>query len=454
MSATKRLGLTLAFSLAVASACGGDDGGGMASNAGGSSWTSGGGTGAASGGSGTGATGGLGIGGSGGGTSCPGGKKTTVSGTVYAPTKNSPDPLPNVAVYVPSGPPKPFSPGVACVRCGEESPSVTRTVSKSDGTFVLENVPPGKDVTLVLQAGRWRRQIQVPTVTACEDTKLGAESTRLPRNQSEGDIPKMALQTGYVDGLECLLTKILDPAEITAPSGSGRVHLYKGSGADATPQLPASSTLWGDSTKLDDYDVVFFPCDFTSSSTEPAMPASAVTNLKAYVDVGGRLFLTHGGGKWLKENSPAPYPGIAQFNIQPDPQSPLASLVDTSFPKGKIFAEWLVVVGVSSTLGQIDVESAQWYVDSVAAPAQRWIHSPSPVTVQHFTFNTPVGAAEKDQCGRILFSNFHVKAPPSNATYPAHCTDLDKPLTVNEKVIEFMLFDTTGCVQSDKDPVK
>lgn len=447
--------MALCLSLAAASACGGDDDGGTASNAGGTSGSASGGGSAAGGAGGSSASGGgIGIGGSGGGVSCPGGKKTTVSGTIYAPTKVSPDPLPNVAVYVPAGAVKPFDPEVACVRCGEESPSVTRTVSKSDGSFVLENVPAGTDVTLVLQAGRWRRQIKVPTVTACEDTKLAAEQTRLPRNQSEGDIPKMALQTGYVDGLECLLTKILDPAELTAPSGSGRVHLFKGSGADASPALPASSTLWDDPEKLDDYDVVFFPCDFTSSSTEPAMPPSAVANLKAYVDVGGRLFLTHGGGKWLKENSPAPYPGIAQFNNQPDPTSPLASLVDTSFPKGQIFAEWLVAVGVSTTLGQIAVESAQWYVDSVAAPAQRWIHSPSPVTVQHFTFNTPIGAAEKDQCGRILFSNFHVKAPPSNATYPAHCTDVDKPLTTNEKVIEFMLFDTTGCVQSDKDPVK
>lgn len=450
-----RIGMALGVALVAASACGGDDSSGTASNAGGAS--SGGGKGGTSGTSGVGgsaASGGLGFGGSGGGTSCPNGKKTTVSGTIYAPTKVTPDPLPNVAIYVPTGAVKPFDPGVACVRCGEESPSSTRAVSKSDGTFVLENVPAGSDVTLVIQAGRWRRQIKVPTVTACEDTKLPAEQTRLPRNQSEGDIPKMALQTGYVDGLECLLSKILDPAEITAPGGSGRVHLYKGSGADASPSLPASSTLWGDKTKLDDYDVVFFPCDFTSSATEPAMPASAVTNLKGYVDVGGRLFLTHGGGKWLKENSPAPYPGLAQFNIQPDPQSPLASLVDTSFPKGQIFAEWLVVVGVSTTLGQIAVDSAQWYVDSVTLPAQRWIHSPSPVTVQHFTFNTPVGAAEKDQCGRVLFSNFHVKAPPSNATYPAHCTDLDKPLGTNEKVIEFMLFDTTGCVQSDKEPVK
>ncbi|MBI5531133.1 MAG: carboxypeptidase regulatory-like domain-containing protein [Deltaproteobacteria bacterium] len=410
---------------------------------------------------GTAATGGAkgGSGGMGGvpidaGPSCPGGKKTTLSGTVLAPTKISPDPLPNVAVYVPAGPVEAFSPGVSCVRCGEESAFITRTVSKSDGTFVLEDVPAGTNVPIVLQAGRWRRQVQVPVVTACTDTALPAELSHLPRSQAEGDIPRMALQTGYVDGLECLLAKILDPAELTAPTGTGRVHLYKGSGADAVPALPPSSDLWGDAARLQGYDVAFFPCDFTTSSTEPAMPAAGVKNLVDYADIGGRLFLTHGGGKWLKETVPPPYPGLVQFNIQPDPQSPLPSSVDTSFPKGQVFAEWLVVVGVSTKLGEINVDHAQWYVDSVQPPAQRWIHSASPVTVQHFTFTTPITAKDGEECGRVLFSNFHVKAAPEGATFPAHCTDVDKPLDTNEKVIEYMLFDTTGCVQSDQDPVK
>lgn len=454
-----RRAITLSFLvLSIAPlACSGDDEGGTASNSGGKSGAGGVGASAgwgASASGGTGSTGGIGVGGTGGGVSCPAGQKTTVSGKVYAPTLKSPDPIPNVAVYVPQGSLTAFKPGVACVKCGEESPSITRTVSKSDGSFVLENVPPGNDVTLVLQAGRWRRKITVPSVAPCVDTPLGAELTRLPRNQSEGDIPKMALQTGAVDGLECLLAKILDPAEITGPSGTGRVHLYKGNGADASPSLPDSSTLWSDSAKLAEYDVVFFPCDFGSSITEPAIPNAGTDKLKGYVDVGGRLFLTHGGGKWLKENVPAPYPNLIQFNNQPDPNSPLPSKVDTSFPKGQIFAEWLVAVGVSTTLGDIGVEAAQWYVDSVSAPAQRWIHSLSPVTVQHFTFNTPIAAKPEDQCGRVLFSNFHVKQPPSGATFPAFCTDLDTPLGTNEKVIEFMLFDTTGCVQPDKDPVK
>ena len=88
----------------------------------------------------------------------------------------------------------------------------------------------------------------------------------------------------------------------------------------------------------------------------------------------------------------------------------------------------LVTFGVSTTSGQIDVVNAQWAIDTVNAPAQRWVHSENPVTIQHFTFNTPIGAAEKDQCGRVLFSNFHVSPSSSSALFPDTCPDLNAEL--------------------------
>lgn len=115
--------MALCLSLAAASACGGDDDGGTASNAGGTSGSASGGGSAAGGAGGSSASGGgIGIGGSGGGVSCPGGKKTTVSGTIYAPTKVSPDPLPNVAVYVPAGAVKPSTRRSRACAAGRRAP--------------------------------------------------------------------------------------------------------------------------------------------------------------------------------------------------------------------------------------------------------------------------------------------------------------------------------------------
>ena len=166
---------------------------------------------------------------------CAGGAKTTITGTVLTPTRpefGAPDPIYNALVYVPNAPVAAFPPGVACEKCGAASGSPLVWVNSGpDGKFTLENVPTGANVPLVIQVGRWRRQIVIPNVAPCTNTVLTAEQTRMPRNKSEGDIPLMAFTTGGADPLECLLRKVgIDDSEFTLPTGNGRVHMYRGPG--------------------------------------------------------------------------------------------------------------------------------------------------------------------------------------------------------------------------------
>ncbi|MEO6598672.1 MAG: hypothetical protein ABIQ16_02285, partial [Polyangiaceae bacterium] len=74
----------------------------------------------------------------------------------------------------------------------------------------------------------------------------------------------------------------------------------------------------------------------------------------------------------------------------------------------------------------------------------------------HFTFNTPVNTVQDLttkpptlQCGRVLFSDFHVANTNEHGKiFPIACDD--KPMTPQEKLLEFMIFDLGSCVPPPK----
>ena len=114
---------------------------------------------------------------------CPGGGSTTLSGHVYDPSGTVP--LYNAVVYVPNDKVEPFKDGVSCDKCGAgvSGKPITTALTNAKGEFVLKDVPVGVEIPLVVQIGRWRRQVKIPAVTtACTDTKLVADETRMPRN--------------------------------------------------------------------------------------------------------------------------------------------------------------------------------------------------------------------------------------------------------------------------------
>ncbi len=370
---------------------------------------------------------------------------TTISGIVYAP--NGTDPLPNVLVYVPNAAVSAFTPGVSCDNCAADvtgAPLITATTGP-DGKFILRNAPVGANIPLVIQTGRWRRQVKIPNVGKCVDTPLPSSLTRLPRNKGEGDIPHMAFATGSLDSLECVLRKIgVDDAEFTAASGAGRIHIYTGSGspgANAGGSTTDESQLWGTKASLNRYDMVLFPCQggrYDQSTT-------AQGNMIAYANAGGRVFATHYSYVWLYDD--APFSGTANWTVDGPAPIDQVGTIDTSFPKGATLAQWLKNVGASTTLGQIPLTALKKDLSGVVSPSQSWISIANPSAVAHYTFNTPVGAASDKQCGRVLFDDFHVEEASGGGTFPAECTA--GAMTAQEKLLEFMLFDLGSCVTPD-----
>ena len=393
---------------------------------------------------------------------------TTVTGKVFAP--NGVDPLLNALVYVPNAAVMPFSQGVTCDQCGAPasgSPLVSATTAV-DGSFTLKNVPVGANIPLVIQLGRWRRQVTIPNVASCTNTAVSSMLTRMPRNKAEGDIPLMAFSTGAVDALECVMRKIgIDDPEFTAPSGTGRIHLYQGltdhnskyhtaniwaSGGAKASGSPFEDQLWTTQAQLNKYDLVFFPCQ--ADEADPTLRNATVhQNLINYVNAGGRVFATHFSYIWFFQT--APFSSTAQWNVTQHPSPPnQTGYVNMTFPKGQALAQWLQIVNASTVLGQIPLQVIRHDHDNVIPPSQAWMtvnDSVFPGAIVHYTFNTPVGAAAQNQCGRVLFDDFHVEntsfAPTIGALFPTECAA--GAMTPQEKLLEFMIFDLASCVTPD-----
>src|SRR5688572_13006213 len=127
---------------------------------------------------------------------CEDGATTSVSGTVYIPSGQLP--LYNVMVYVPETELAPPTPGASC-SCEISGEPIVSTLTDSSGHFVLENVPVGPDIPIVIQVGDWRREINIGTVEACVETAVPDRTLTLPKNQAEGELPRIAVATGRLD---------------------------------------------------------------------------------------------------------------------------------------------------------------------------------------------------------------------------------------------------------------
>lgn len=388
---------------------------------------------------------------------CPDDAPTRILGTVYNPAKSAP--LYNAIVYVPKNPVAPFPDGVTCDQCGaiaSGDPWVA-TTTDAHGRFVLEGAPAGNQIPLVIQIGKWRRVVTIQHVEPCKDNgPLDPELTRLPADRTEGDIPRIAIATGWIDPFECLLQKIgIRTSEFTAPSGPGRVHLYSANGSYAAPLTPASD-LYGDLATLMKYDLVILPCE----ASEIVKEDDAIRNVASYLDSGGRVFATHYSYVWLSKGL-APFASTANWRgagNEFDVADPLLATVDTSFPKGKALADWLDVVGASSGHGQLKLTQARHNVESANnPPSQAWITATTKrgtPSLQHFTFNTPIDAPDDQQCGRVVYSDFHIVSSgvQYKQIFPQECMYSQSAPTPQEQALSFMLFDLSSCIQKDDEP--
>jgi hypothetical protein len=411
---------------------------------------------------------------------------TSVSGTVMDPGENVG--LSGIYVYQPAAAVAPIVDNVGgltlpvCDSCATLTPAVVvSTVTDVNGNFTLNGVPAGS-ITIVAQTGRWRRVATV-TTTTCANTQLTLDQIRMPANQTEGDIPKMAMVIGDREALECWLLKIgISASEIqpfATTTDTNRIQLFRTSGETTTAGAPLIGTsLWGsctaatgctaiDSGVLNEYSALLLPCD----SQDVVPSGSQFTRVMDYANAGGRIFMDHlTGAEWLASAGAAPWNSdqISTWQGNTTPGGvPAQGMVLNGTPDQMALYNWLGVwaslpygVGwVESSAPRSDAlvqgpDAVQWIRGE---SNNNWTGDPGGDYALSFSFSTPMGAGP--YCGRAIYNGMHVSETRASGAYPfttasvfpSSCA-LGFSLTPEEIALEYQFFQLTACLGTSAVP--
>ena len=409
---------------------------------------------------------------------------TTLSGTVLDPAGRNP--LYNVVVYIPNSPGGkldsiPIGVGANSCSCGAlfSGEPISYAVTDTSGNFTLYNVPDGDTIPLVVQIGKWRKEITVPHIAQCSTTNSAGKIT-LPKNLKDGayaSMPNIAVSTGGADTLECLLTRIgIDEGVFTGQTAGPGVHVFQGSGGNAAAgSLQSPASLWNNQGDLSMYDIIMLSCE---GSPTTGVNATTATYLAPYVSAGGRVFAEHyhyafftaygslAGTAYPQFANVASWTNLGSFGNDSPYNNDITGLIETTlpngnnFPEGKALKSWLGNVKALNAAGEIVVPAANARDTATVATtnlATPWVVTDStvnPASAQYFSWDMPFDAGlneagAPEYCGRVVYSDMHVSGSANdygaNQTVPTGC-DSTAALSPDEDAIEFILFDLSSCI--------
>jgi hypothetical protein len=412
---------------------------------------------------------------------------TRVLGKVFDPSGPAGNnlPLAGVTVFQPVGALPAFVDGVACESCASlDVPSIAKAVTDATGSFTLSGVTPGVTIPIVVQSGRWRRQIMLPPVPACLPTTPAAGTFRMPQNRTDGfggfaDIPRTALVMSDNEALECLLLKMgISPSEFASYTAGApqRIRLFRNNGL-TYPGVPAA--VPGVFNALNEHTQTIFDCDgagvFSASPLWSSTSAAQKAALQTYTSLGGKVFMDHLPGQLFLTTGPAPFSGVSSWNTTLYQSTgfsiPAQGRVLTATGPQTAFRDWLQNVGAMTDYGAPYVRAdvpRRHSLNPVGAQTTTWIRgetgnnwgaNPSGNYALSFSFEmgssagTPTVNADcggiASAHGRVMFNGMHVSQArsttyPATGAFPGACV-LGFGLTPEEKALEFQLFQLTAC---------
>ncbi len=360
-----------------------------------------------------------------------GGASTSISGVVTFPSGALP--VSKAQVYVPVDPSGSITRSGTCGECVDRSSVYAITETGVDGTFNLAGVPSGTTM-IVVQKGPFVRNVPV-SLTPCTANPLDGEQTRLPRDSSEGTVPRIAVVTGTWDHMETVLQHI--------GLSSGVVDIVNGD--DETGSTDGGASLFRDSARLNGYDYVFVDCGAgfadswydRSALEDPAV----VANIRSFVEEGGRLYVTDLAYDTAEAAVPSAFDfgGASGLSDTPEP----IDAAENGAPiygatQGEVLDEelaaWLANNGALDASGMMEIRGLEegWVmVQSASAErAKTWVRGPMSGSPHPLTVTADRG------CGRTLFTSYHTVEGASGSM-----------LTAQEQALAYLILEIGNCVE-------
>ncbi len=346
--------------------------------------------------------------------------------------------------------------GVYCESCQDVGGWYAR--SDHDGNFRIDDVVGGT-YWLTIEKGQFRIE-RLIEIAEFDEYAAPIEATTLPsvHNPDSGDwVPRIAVATGIHDSLEDVLGKMSigdvdGSGSYAVGAGTDQIDFYDNGGADFSGHMEGTLTdLVTDLGRMMQYHVIFIPCA-SAGHTSALQDAAVLNNIREYVQMGGKLYVTDWSGEWMDnvfpsfielgagEDTPAAaYDlesntwdtglfGDADGSLYSSPDGeavntdlhawldgqsgPLAEGGTGSFNASyfDVVDSWNVVENLQRTLIGYDDEGLPVYDDPEA-----WVigsvngtGAKKPLTV---TF-------EPGGCGRVLYSTYHTTGTPHDGLVP------------------------------------
>ncbi|MCP4678503.1 MAG: hypothetical protein GY854_23935 [Deltaproteobacteria bacterium] len=352
-------------------------------------------------------------------------------------------PISGALVYLTEGDGPQIPDQVFCYECDDVTKGLW-TLSNSDGTWTIDNLPPGT-IDIVTRKGFFQREREITIDGTPGIQTIPEEITTLPGENSDNGLDQIPDYAVLLNGYDL-------PEDMLAKMGMGTLntqgHLQHGTqhfdmyndGSSSSSAVGSSSVLFESQENLNEYHMIFFPCIASALSADDYIPM-----LQSYVESGGKIYSSCWASQWVEQ----PFPQVIEYHG--DNTLSNAGNIGEYDTYGAIqnqdMIDWLAVVAPAQDHLQFPFFGAFIQIDSlsynsydghgvVVQPDGTTVFGQGPVTPEIWVVDannvppggtggfggqdgTPMTVTYNYDCGEIFYSSYQVvESSPSPSIRP------------------------------------